>query len=65
MNTVLEPLKDLLNLVKVAPNGGGDWNDGMNKIGYKGFGEFMARLVYNYCFKTFIPICEKMEDFKK
>lgn len=43
--------------------GGGDWNDGMNKVGYKGKGEsvwlgwFLATVL-----KEFIPICELMED---
>ena len=43
--------------------GGGDWNDGMNKVGYKGKGEsiwlgwFLATVL-----KNFIPICEIMKD---
>ena len=43
--------------------GGGDWNDGMNKVGHKGRGEsiwlgwFLATVL-----KNFIPICKLMED---
>lgn len=43
--------------------GGGDWNDGMNKVGYKGKGEsvwmgwFLATVL-----KSFIPVCEIMKD---
>ena len=46
--------------------GGGDWNDGMNKIGYKGFGEsvWLGWFIITVL-KSFIPICEKMEDFEK
>ncbi len=46
--------------------GSGDWNDGMNKIGYKGKGEsvwlgwFLATVL-----KEFIPICEKMGDYER
>ena len=46
--------------------GSGDWNDGMNKVGYKGKGEsvwlgwFLATVL-----KDFIPICEKVGDFVK
>lgn len=46
--------------------GSGDWNDGMNKVGYKGKGEsvwlawFLATVL-----KKFIPICEEMKDFKR
>lgn len=46
--------------------GGGDWNDGMNKIGYKGKGEsvwlgwFLITVL-----ESFIPICEKVGDFSK
>jgi cyclic beta-1,2-glucan synthetase len=46
--------------------GTGDWNDGMNKIGYKGKGEsvwlgwFLATVL-----GKFIPICEKMGDLDK
>lgn len=42
---------------------GGDWNDGMNKVGHKGKGEsvwlgwFIATVL-----KKFIPICEIMKD---
>ncbi|MBZ2174133.1 hypothetical protein K8M07_02615 [Schnuerera sp. xch1] len=42
---------------------GGDWNDGMNKVGYKGRGEsvwlgwFLATVL-----KNFIPVCEIMGD---
>lgn len=43
--------------------GGGDWNDGMNKVGYQGKGQsvwlgwFLATVL-----KEFIPVCEIMED---
>ena len=43
--------------------GGGDWNDGMNKVGYKGKGEsvwlgwFLATVL-----KSFIPVCRLMKD---
>jgi cyclic beta-1,2-glucan synthetase len=46
--------------------GSGDWNDGMNKVGYKGKGEsvwlgwFLATVL-----KAFIPICEKMKDYER
>lgn len=46
--------------------GGGDWNDGMNKIGYKGKGEsvwlawFLATVL-----KAFIPVCEIKGDLDK
>lgn len=46
--------------------GSGDWNDGMNKVGYKGKGEsvwlgwFLATVL-----KGFIPICVKMKDFER
>ena len=46
--------------------GGGDWNDGMNKVGHKGSGEsvwmgwFLATVL-----KDFIPICDKMKDFER
>lgn len=45
---------------------GGDWNDGMNKIGYKGKGEsvwmgwFLGTVL-----KDFIPICESMGEFDR
>ncbi len=46
--------------------GSGDWNDGMNKIGYKGKGEsvwmgwFLGKVL-----KDFIPVCEGMGDFER
>ena len=46
--------------------GSGDWNDGMNKVGYKGKGEsvwlgwFLATVL-----KAFTPICEKMGDLER
>jgi len=46
--------------------GSGDWNDGMNKVGYKGKGEsvwmgwFLGSVL-----KEFIPVCEKMGDFER
>lgn len=46
--------------------GGGDWNDGMNKVGYKGKGEsvwlawFLATVL-----KAFIPICERVGDIDR
>lgn len=46
--------------------GGGDWNDGMDKIGEKGEGEsvwlgwFMYRVL-----KDFIPICESRADYER
>lgn len=46
--------------------GGGDWNDGMNKVGYKGKGEsvwlgwFIIKVL-----KDFIPICNMMEDLDR
>ncbi|HSH36828.1 GH36-type glycosyl hydrolase domain-containing protein, partial [Schnuerera sp.] len=46
--------------------GGGDWNDGMNKVGYKGKGEsvwlgwFIAKVI-----KDFIPICNMVGDFDR
>ncbi|MCF6466681.1 GH36-type glycosyl hydrolase domain-containing protein [Clostridium sp. Cult2] len=46
--------------------GGGDWNDGMNKVGHRGKGEsvwlgwFIAKVL-----KDFIPICNMVEDFKR
>lgn len=46
--------------------GSGDWNDGMNKVGYKGQGEsvwlawFLATVL-----DKFIPLCEKLEDFER
>ena len=46
--------------------GGGDWNDGMNKVGYKGKGEsvwlgwFIASVL-----KDFIPICNMVGDFER
>lgn len=46
--------------------GSGDWNDGMNKVGYQGKGEsvwlgwFLATVL-----KEFKPICEKMGDFDR
>jgi len=45
---------------------GGDWNDGMNKVGYQGKGQsvwlgwFLATVL-----KEFIPVCELMEDFER
>ena len=46
--------------------GSGDWNDGMNKVGYKGRGEsvWLAWFLTTVLDK-FIPICEKKEDFKR
>lgn len=44
--------------------GTGDWNDGMNKVGYKGKGEsiwlgwFLAKVL-----QEFIPICKLQNDF--
>ncbi|CCQ97400.1 membrane hypothetical protein [[Clostridium] ultunense Esp] len=46
--------------------GGGDWNDGMNRVGYKGKGEsvwlgwFIAKVL-----KDFIPICNIVGDFER
>lgn len=46
--------------------GSGDWNDGMNKVGYKGEGEsiwlgwFLGAVL-----KNFIPICKKLGDLNK
>jgi cellobiose phosphorylase len=42
---------------------GGDWNDGMNKVGERGLGEsvFMAFFMINVL-NGFIPICEKKGD---
>lgn len=46
--------------------GGGDWNDGMNKVGYQGKGEsvwlgwFLATVL-----KEFIPVCELMKDYER
>ena len=45
--------------------GGGDWNDGMNKVGYQGKGEsvwlgwFLATVL-----REFLPVCELMEDYE-
>lgn len=46
--------------------GTGDWNDGMNKIGYKGKGEsvWLAWFLYSVLNK-FIPICKLKEDYEK
>ncbi|NMB07888.1 MAG: glycosyl transferase, partial [Tissierellia bacterium] len=43
--------------------GGGDWNDGMNKVGYKGKGEsvWLGWFIITVL-KFFVPICEKMND---
>ena len=46
--------------------GSGDWNDGMNKVGYKGKGEsiwlgwFLATTL-----KRFIPICESIGEIDR
>jgi cyclic beta-1,2-glucan synthetase len=46
--------------------GGGDWNDGMNKVGYLGKGQsvwlgwFLAAVL-----KEFISVCELMEDYER
>lgn len=46
--------------------GGGDWNDGMDRVGEKGLGEsvwlgwFMYRVL-----NDFIPICEMRKDFER
>lgn len=46
--------------------GSGDWNDGMNKVGYKGKGEsiwlgwFLGTVL-----KNFLPICKKIGDFNR
>ena len=46
--------------------GGGDWNDGMNKVGYKGSGEsvwlgwFLITTL-----KSFIPICKNLGDVER
>lgn len=46
--------------------GGGDWNDGMNKVGYQGKGQsvwlgwFLATVL-----KEFIQVCELMEDYER
>lgn len=46
--------------------GGGDWNDGMNKVGNRGKGEsvwlgwFLATVL-----KNFIPVCELMNDHER
>lgn len=46
--------------------GSGDWNDGMNRVGFKGKGEsvwlgwFLISVL-----EKFIPICEKMNDKEK
>jgi len=46
--------------------GGGDWNDGMNKIGCQGKGEsvwlgwFLSTVL-----REFIPVCELMKDYER
>src|SRR5699024_6165453 len=46
--------------------GSGDWNDGMNRVGYKGKGEsvwlgwFLGTVL-----QRFIPICEKVGDIDR
>ncbi|NMA86933.1 MAG: glycosyl transferase, partial [Tissierellia bacterium] len=46
--------------------GGGDWNDGMNKIGYKGQGEsiWLGWFIITVL-KAFITICESMGNLEK
>ena len=46
--------------------GGGDWNDGMNKVGYKGKGEsvWLAWFLVTVL-KNFIPICEMKGDLDR
>ena len=46
--------------------GSGDWNDGMNTVGNKGFGEsvWLAWFLID-TLKSFIPFCEERDDDKK
>ena len=46
--------------------GGGDWNDGMNKVGYKGQGEsvWLGWFIITVL-KSFVSICEKMGDTER
>ena len=61
-------LKALVRSLKTGPHdlplmGSGDWNDGMNKVGHKGFGEsvWLSWFLIG-TLKKFIPLCDKEGD---
>ena len=46
--------------------GGGDWNDGMDKVGQEGEGKVCGWVGFMYkVLKDFIPICESRADYER
>lgn len=68
--TVYEHCKQTILHTRLGPNGlplmgGGDWNDGMNRVGIEGQGESVW-LAWFFCtvLEEFIPVCHLADDLR-